>query len=177
MKRTLRLCATILATLTALPAKADDFAISFNGGPLGYSGSGIFSGTETSAGIFDITSVLSGNVTDPGFGTSSIVSMSSYALSDNLLYFPGGGQYFDDSGLAFTLANGVSINLYEFIDGGTLFQAALQSNPAGDIPENATFNVATTPEPSSLILMMTAAALGLGAFYQRRMQSAQTREV
>jgi hypothetical protein len=161
------------AALTVLPAKADSFNVSFNGGPLGYSGSATFVGSETSLGVWDISSVLAGgSVTDSGpggFGTSAIVGLSPYAGSDNMLYYLNGGQYFDDSGLSFALANGVDINLFDFVAGSTVFESAVESNPNGDIPEFVTESVAAvTPEPSSLILLGTAAVLGAGDLFRRR---------
>lgn len=175
MKRALLLCALATATLTAPYAKADVFAISFDGDALGYSGSGQFIGTLASPGVYDITGVRSGGtVTDPGFGTSAIVGLSGYAGSDNLLYYPGSpssGQYFDDLGLSFALANGVDINLWDATVGSTLFENALESNASGDIPELVTETVTPIPEPSSLILIGTSTILGIARFLRRRLLS------
>jgi hypothetical protein len=173
MKRALLICALATAALAVPSAKADDFTISFDGGSLGYSGSGIFTGTNLGGGVYDLTGVLSGSVTDPGFGTSSIVSTSFAYGSDNNLFFPDPGTgYFDENGLSFTLANGVNVNLFDEIVGGTLFLDALESNPAGDVSEFVTETVtpytpvAATPEPSSLTLLGSSALLGIG--YLRR---------
>jgi hypothetical protein len=162
------LCALVAAAaLSVQSAKADTFSISFDGGSLGYSGSGIFVGSETSPGVFDLTSVLGGSVTDPGFGTSSIVSLSDYAGSDNTLTYPNGGQYFDLNGLAFTLANGVSINLFDYVAGSELFEGALESNPNGDISEFVTESVGPVPEPSTFVLVGTS-ILGAAGLFRRR---------
>src|SRR5438067_2037621 len=129
MKPALVLSALIAVALAVSPAKADTFTVSFNGDPLGYSGSGNFVGTLTSLGVYQITSVLAGgSVTDPGFGSSNIVALSTYSGADNLLLYPNGGNYFDANGLAFSLANGVKINLFNFTTGSTLFKAALESS-------------------------------------------------
>jgi hypothetical protein len=168
MKKFLLFCTIVAAALSVQSAKADDFTISFDGGPLGYSGAGVFVGTyNSSEGGYDISSVLSGSVTDPGFGTSDITGLSTYAGADQILYHPG-GPFFDGNGLSFALANGVDINLYDIIVGpGDYIDSALQSNPGGDIPEQATF--AVSPEPSSFILFGTA-ALGLaGLLFRRRL--------
>jgi PEP-CTERM motif len=175
MKRVLLLCLMVAAALMVKPAKADDFTITFDGGPLGFSGSGVFVGTLSSPGVFDITGVLSGSVTSPDFAvpgsSSNIVATSGYDGSDNLLLFPNGGVYFDLDGLSFTLANGVNINLFE-VDG--LGGGAIESNPAGDIPEFATFTVTPTaapsavPEPSSFVLMGTSVVAAAGALRRRR---------
>lgn len=178
MKSALLLCAFMAAALTVQPAKADTFSISFDGGSLGYSGSGIFVGSESSPGIFSITDVLSGSVTFPGLGSSNfdssnIVSLSDYGFSDNLLYYPGGAPFFDNSGLAFTLDNGVSINLFSDIEGSFVFNDALMSNPDGDIPEFVTESVtpvapsAVTPEPSTFVLVGSS-ILGAAGLFRRR---------
>jgi hypothetical protein len=165
----------VAAALTVPSAKADVFSISFDGGSLGYSGTGLFVGSETTPGVFDLTSVLSGSVTDPGFGTSAIVGLSDYAGGDNVLYYPNGGQYFDGNGLSFTLANGVDINLWDDVEGPLVFQNALQSNPNGDIPEFVTESVmpsvAPVPEPSSLTLLGVPAVLGIAGFVRRRFRA------
>ena len=167
MKRIALFCAVAVAGLLAPSAKADTFDISFNGGPLGYSGSGVF--TATNAGdVYLINGVVSGSVTDPVFGTSSIVGLSNYLAPDQLLTFPS-TSYFDDSGISFSLANGVSINL--FYDGSD--ESALQSNPNGDIAELVTDSVtAVTPEPSSFVLLGTAALLGIADLRRRRQAAA-----
>ncbi len=163
MKHVALLCAAV-AGLMVPAAGASTFDISFNGGPLGYSGSGVFTARTTTGALYTVNGVVSGSVTDPNFGTSSILGLSTFAGADELLSFPS-PTFFDDSGLSFTLANGVSINL--FFDGFN--EAALQSNVAGDIPELVTDSVkAVTPEPSSLVLLGTAAMLGVADLRRRR---------
>ncbi len=144
-------------------AKAETLDISFSGGPLGYSGSGAFSATNN-GGVYTVTGVVSGIVTDPYFGSSAIVSLSNYAGPDNLVN--PSAPYFDVNGLSFALANGVSINL--FFDGFN--DAALQSNVNGDVEELVTdsVSVAATPEPSSFVLLGSAALLGMGEVARRR---------
>ena len=167
MKKVLLLCVMAAAVLSVQSAKAEDFTISFDGGSLGYSGSGVFVGTyNSSEGGYDISSVLSGSVTDPGFGTSAIVGLSSYLGADQILFYPG-GPFFDSNGLSFALANSIDINLYDTFVDPYYLDSALQSNPDGDIPELATFSAAPTPEPNSFILFGTA-ALGLAGLLLRR---------
>jgi len=171
MKRALLICALATAALAVPSAKADDFTISFDGGPLGYSGSGVFTGTNIGGGVFDITGVLSGSVTDPGFGTSSIASTSLALGADNELFYPEPGTgYFDTNGLSFALDNGVDVNLFNVIIGGTLFLDSVETSGTAEfVTETVTpyTPAAVTPEPSSLALLGTSTALGLG-FLRRR---------
>jgi hypothetical protein len=170
MKKLILLCAFTVAAMAAPAAKADDFQISFDGGSLGYSGLGVFTGNwDATADGYDITSVISGFVVDPGFGFSDITGLSTYAGPDQVLYFPS-APYFDSNGLSFALANGVDINLYDTIAGPFYFDSALQSNPNGDIPEDATFSVldtSITPEPSSFVLLGSAMLLGAALLMRR----------
>jgi len=176
MKRVLLFCTILAIALSAQSAKADSFSVSFDGGPLGFSGSGVFVGTyDSSDGGFDITSVLSGSVTDPGFGSSNIVGLSTYAGADQILYLPG-GPYFDASGLSFTLANGYDINLYDTIYGPFYLDGAVEGNPnpdMQDIAEPVNFAVSPAPEPSSFLLFGTG-ALGLVGLLRRRLTSADS---
>ena len=167
MKRALLLCAMVVLALTVLPAKADTFTISFDSVTQGFSGSAAFVGSELSPGIFDITSVLGGgSVTDPYLGTSAIVGLADYAGNDNLLYYPNGGQYFDGAGLSFALANGEDINLFDGVaENSTLYTLAIGTSGA---EASVTENVTVTPEPSSLVLLGTAALLGAGDLLRRR---------
>jgi hypothetical protein len=176
MKRALLFCAVVAAALTVQSAKADDFTISFDGGPLGYSGSGVFVGTETGPGVFDITGVLSGSVTDPGFGTSNIASVSAALGSDNTLFFPDPGTgFFDGDGLSFTLANGIDVNLFDFTAGSTIFASAVDDDPSGGVSEFVTDTVtpftpppSAVPEPGSIVFLGTSAVLGAADFFRRR---------
>jgi hypothetical protein len=168
MKKVLLLCVIAAAALSVQRAEADDFYIAFDGGSLGYSGAGVFVGTyDIPEGGYDISSVVSGSVTDPGFGTSDITGLSTYVGADQILFYPG-GPFFDGNGLSFALANGVDINLFDTIVGPDYIDSALQSNIDGDIPELATFTVTDIPEPSSFILFGTA-ALGLAGLLRRRL--------
>jgi hypothetical protein len=169
MKKALLLSALASLAISWPSANATVFNISFNGGPLGYSGSGDFDAKEFAPAEYIVTGVYDGSVTDPGFGTSNIVAISSYAGADDALFYPNGGNYFDNNGLSFRLANGVNINLFNFVAGGTLFRSALESNPNGDIPEFVEETVyEVTPEPSSIILLGTSALAGTGFFRRRR---------
>ena len=170
MKRVSLLCAVAAAAVLMVPsAKADTFSISFNGGPVGFSGGGVFDATSTGAGAYTITAVESGSVSDPFLGTSSIVSLSNtFAEADNLLSFPS-ATYFDDDGLSFNLANGLSVNL--FFDGFN--EGALRSDGAAELVTDTVTSgaVATTPEPSSFVLLGSAAVMGMGALRKRQVNT------
>jgi opacity protein-like surface antigen len=172
MKRVLLLCTLAAAALFAPSAKADSFTITFTAVDYpGFSGSGVFAGTQTNPGVFDITSVLFGSVTDPGFigGSSAIIDTSNYLGSDNTLLYPNGGAYFTDSGLSFSLANGDNVNLYE---DPTVGPTAFEGSSFGDFPEAVTFTVAPyvapVPEPGSLMLLGVPALLGAVRLFRRR---------
>jgi PEP-CTERM motif len=170
MKRVLFLCALVAAALTVQSAKADDFTISFTGA---VTGSGVFVGTETSPGVYDITGVLSGSVTDPVLGASNIVSTSDYFGSDNTLFFPDPGTGFlDINGLSFVLANGVDLNLFQSVDavdGTTVLSGGVENDALIEI-DTLTVSPFTppVPEPSSIVFLGTAALLGAADFLRRR---------
>lgn len=171
MKRVLFLFVFAVAALMAKTAKADTFQISFDAGSLGLSGSGLFTGTMSSAGVYSITGILSGSASDPSFGTSTISAISGAYGADNLLLFPNGGAYFDENGMSFTLANGVTINLFDAVSGMPSLLGYIESNAGGDIfggiNITVTPSVAPTPEPGTLVLVGSGALMAAGAFRRR----------
>ena len=169
MKRVLVLFVFAMAALIGKTAKADTFQITFTSNSFGLNGSGLFTGTLSSTGVYNITGVVSGSATDVAFGgsPSAITGLSNAYGSDNLLFYPNGGAYFDENGLSFTLANGVTINLFDAVDGIPSLLGYIESNPSGDIFEGANINVAPTPEPGTLVLVGSGTLMAAGAFRRR----------
>jgi hypothetical protein len=161
------------------PAHADVFSFTFLGGI--YSGTGYFYGTETSPHVYDITAVYDGSVTAFGLGTSDIsgiVDTNGFEGNDNTLYYPAGGDYFDNDGISFSLDNGDDVNLYTTQYGPFFVDDALGGSPSGpDVPEvvldivhldrDGPLPPASTPEPGSLALLGTAILGGAGALRRR----------
>jgi hypothetical protein len=190
MKRALFLCAVgaITAALVIPPAHAETFDFSFQGevnlsGDPGVLGSFLFSGAGTMdasptiiPGVYQINSV-SGTITDNIGDVSNIVSGPPSGLNDDLLYasglFPSINQpdYFDLSGLGFTLDDGASITLSTGIF-YVPFDLSTATLYGVTIPEVISESVtpAATPEPGSLALLGTA-ILGAAGVMRRRFVS------
>ena len=173
VKRVLLLCLMVAGALIVPSAKADSFTITFTANDYpGFSGSGVFTGNQTAPGVYDITSVLSGSVTDPS-GSSAITGLSDYFGSDNTLLYPNGGTYFTVNGLSFSLANGDDVNLY--VDPVFGFIALGGSPSDGPFPEAVSVtvvpDVAPVPEPSTLTLLGAPAILGMAGSLRRRFRA------
>ena len=168
MKRVSLLCAVAAAAALMVPsAKADEFTISFNGGPVGFSGSGVFNAVNDGSGEYTIESVVSGSVTDPFLGTLSITGVdTTFGLPDNDLFFPSTTP-FDYNGFAFDLSDGLAVNLYSY-EG--VNDEVRSDGEAELVTDTVTPFVpaAATPEPSSFVLLGTAAMLGMGDLLRRR---------
>src|SRR5580658_829964 len=109
---------TACLLLFAMGAKADEFNLIATGA-LGTTVDVTLTGTETSPGVYDITSVTGDidglaatilNTSAPGVETQSAAVNGYVLLYDNV--FNVTAPYFDDYGLGFTLSDGTLANLY-----------------------------------------------------------------
>ncbi len=153
-----------LATAVAITpaARADTFY--FNFGAPGVSSSGTLVGTETSPGVYQITS---GSITTTsGYGTySGVVDVTGNYGTDDLLYLPPSAttdfKYLDNNGVLFDMSYG-GVNALWGGDNNSI-NGSGYSNwfwDDADIIGGGTMNVSLTPEPSSLLLLGTG-LLGL----------------
>jgi|SRR5208282_368519 len=142
--------------LFAVNAKADSFTLTAIGNGIDISAT--LTGTETGTpGVYDITG-MSGTVngycatllptSSPGTITTSSVVDGWEILYNNVLYM-NSTSFFDLYGLGFT-ADGTLDNLY--YSGGNLY-AQLGGNPPCEEP--ISISVVQTPEPSSLVLLVS----------------------
>jgi hypothetical protein len=169
--------ATVLATLVGVSSLAHADTFTFTATGTGLSASGSFTASPAGAGEQDITSI-SGTVN--GSAISSFPPSSYNLSSPNTLAFADGyyftyddlhytsGAPFDFQGVLFGLANGEYFDLFDegsdgyylTLDGTLGYDQANASYVPADITISST---ATTPEPSSFLLLGTGALALIGA--------------
>jgi len=162
-------CALLVAVLGAVvsvtAAHADTFDFSFGNTSSTFFGSGDFTATLTSPGVYTITSVS--GTTNTGAGNkaiSGIEAPGSFEGNDNLLNDVGGVYNFDAFGLSYDLANGAQINIYL----GPSGDAEILERAGGTyVDEAVPYPISATPEPGSLLLMGTGLLGGLSVLRRR----------
>jgi hypothetical protein len=154
MKRTLLVCALILAAVCSNMAKADSFAFNFVGSVV--SGSGVFTATANDATSFTITGITG---TTNGVAISGLLAPGTIGLNDNQLFLPG--PALDFLGVGYALADGSQVNLFGD-DQIVMFDAS--GLPVFD---QGHISIVATPEPTTIALLSTG-ALGLVVTFRRR---------
>jgi hypothetical protein len=147
--------------LAASPAFADTFAWSYVGGS--DSGSGTFTASPNGTPGQELITGITGT-----FDASAITALlgigvcCSSPANDNILFFPASPAFLDINGVGFGFqAGGSDVNIYFCGSGCTLGAGySVLTAPTGSAPggftltsDNGTFNVAQTPEPSSIALL------------------------
>ena len=181
MKKTSMLLSGLaLALLTTSPVFADTFFnFSFTGnssvsGDPGtpFSGSGVFDAVATkTADEFKVVGVTG---TTDGEMISSLIAKGGFGFNDNFLFFTPGSSSatLDNSGVAYQLANGVDVSLFQsvpsLVDAQQIF-----GFPGSLVSEEQTAavsitpQIAATPEPGSIALLGTG-VLGMAGMVRRK---------
>ena len=173
----LRLTVAVSALTLCAAASASTFSYTITSpqGAPSFDANLTFTATSLGGGTYDITnvsgSIASADLTDSSFSVPTLACGATDSSEfcevpnpgngftidyDNLLY-PDSGQVFDFDGPAFTV-NGITFNL--FTDNGT-YQWLDTATFTNDSNFSQPLNVTATPEPSSMLLLGTGAALAL----------------
>ena len=149
----------------AASAHADTFNFTATGSSGPFSGSGTLTASSQGGGEYLITDIT-------GTGVTGLIASGNFNGNDNLL-FPAATPTLDSHGFSFTAINGpdhYDVNIFN--TGGNYF-AFLddEDNFTQTVPVTFSLATATTPEPSTFILLGTG-ILGLAGATRRKFFSA-----
>jgi len=168
----LALCGLLLSALPSTAALADtvDFNFSFTGSN-GISGMGSFSAIQDGKNTMLIESIS--GTSDTGNGVNQniggLLTPLGFGANDDLLLFSPSTDKFslDGSGISYMLQNGADIELFgSGADGGVFLQRVngVELSEAADITIT---QVASAPEPRSLVLLGTGVLAFAGTVRRR----------
>ena len=163
-----------------LAAHADTFQFSFGSSSSAFSGSGVFTtGILEAPGEYLITGVTGTAETSPNGPGLVIASLlapgtfptlsngGTFPANDNTLFVANGTGTLSQDGVSLSLRNGAQINLFNDGSGtDALLERATGAVVYEDVPVTIKA-VATTPEPSSFVLLGTG-LLSVAGFVKRR---------
>jgi hypothetical protein len=164
MRRLFAVFAVLGALAIPAAAHADTFDFSAIGSAGGFSGAGTLTASPNGGGDFLITAIT-------GTGVTGLFAPNGFNGNDNLL-FPTASPTLDAHGFSFSAANGpdtFDVNLFNNGSGYFIFLTD-EDNFNEIIPVTFTLSAAT-PEPSTLLLLVTGLVCVSSAARKRSLRS------